>query len=57
MIEIKELNKSYGTKKVLENLNDALDISWKGMLSIFLAMLIIYFVIIILNAATKKKEK
>lgn len=47
----------YDWNKVLKNLNDALDISWKGMLSIFLAMLIIYFVIIILNAATKKKEK
>lgn len=47
----------YDWNKILENLNDALDISWKGMLSIFLAMLIIYFVIIILNAVTKKKEK
>lgn len=46
----------YDWNKVVDNLNDALDISWKGILSIFLAMLIIYLVIIILNKLTKKKN-
>lgn len=46
----------YDWNKVVDNLNDALDISWKGILSIFLAMLIIYLVIVILNKLTKKKN-
>lgn len=46
----------YDWNKVVENLKDAIDISWKGILSIFIAMLIIYIVIITLNAITKKKN-
>lgn len=46
----------YDWNKVVDNLNDALDISWKGILSIFLAMLIIYLVIVVLNKLTKKKN-
>ena len=43
--------------KIKDNFKTALDIGWKGILAIFLAMAIIYIVILILNKVTKNKEK
>jgi len=40
-----------------ERLLDALDVSWKGMLSLFIAMTVLYLVIVILNKLTNKKNK
>lgn len=42
--------------EIRENFLKALDISWKGILSIFIAMTIIYIAIYILNKVTKKEE-
>lgn len=41
---------------IKDNILKALDISWKGILSIFIAMAIIYIAIVILNKITHKKE-
>ncbi len=46
----------YSNVTVKENILKALDISWKGILSIFIAMAVIYLVILILNKLTRKKE-
>lgn len=43
--------------KIEENFKTALNIGWKGILAIFLAMTIIYIVILILNKVTKNKEE
>lgn len=40
-----------------KNLFNALEITWKGMLAIFVVMAIIYFVIIILNKVTVLKKE
>lgn len=42
--------------EIRENFLQALDISWKGILSIFIAMAIIYIAICILNKVNKKEE-
>ena len=46
----------YSNVTVKENILKALDISWKGILSIFIAMTIIFLTIVILNKITHKKE-
>lgn len=46
----------YDWNKVKENLKQALDIGWKGILSIFVAMAVIFIVILILNKITKVKN-
>ena len=47
----------YSNVTVKENILKALDISWKGILSIFIAMAILYVVIVILNKVTNKEKK
>ena len=46
----------YSNVTVKENILKALDISWKGILSIFIAMTIIFLTIVILNKITHKQE-
>lgn len=40
-----------------ERMLKALDVSWKGLLSIFIAMAILYVVIVVLNKVTNKEKK
>ena len=40
-----------------ERMLKALDVSWKVLLSIFIAMAILYVVIVILNKVTNKEKK
>ncbi len=47
----------YDWNKVKENLIKSLEIGWKGILSIFVAMAVIFIVILILNKVTKVKNK
>ncbi len=40
-----------------EHLNKALDSAWKGYLSLFIAMAVIFLAICILNSLSKKKKQ
>lgn len=43
--------------KFTDNLLEAINVSWKGLLALFIAMGIIYLSILILNAMGKKNHK
>ncbi|CCY07111.1 unknown [Coprobacillus sp. CAG:698] len=47
----------YKWSEAKENLIEALNIGWKGILALFLGMAIIFILIFILNKITNKKAK
>lgn len=44
-------------QELLNNLKESLNIGWKGILSLFIGMAVIFFAILILNKLSKKKTK
>lgn len=47
----------YKWSEAKENLIEALNIGWKGIVALFLGMAIIFILIVVLNKLTNKKTK